>query len=391
MLSEKTTMKKTLFLIFALASYALQSQTSIGMGTVHQLHSEVLGEDREIWVSVPEKAESNPELKFPVVYVLDGESYFHSFSGTLRHLSETNGNLVIPDMILVAITNTNRNRDFTPTVDSTAGVGQTGGASNFQVFLEKELIPFVEAEFPTASHRVLVGHSLGGLFAMHVFLKAPELFKNYIVLDPAMWWDDSQLLKETPQLVDEMPQHSNGIFLAIAHSLPKGMSTEMALFDTTYVSAGYRSIVELNLALQMGHDAFRRKSKYYPGESHGSIPLLGFYDGLRFLFDFYKRPSFTLITDDSPQVLESHYQRVSAKMGYEIPPPERTCVGLAWRCRALEHNLPRTKAFLEIAERYHPESIGLWYEWADYFQELGDEPNAKAALAKARDLENQAD
>ena len=38
-----------------------------------------------------------------------------------------------------------------------------GGADEFLRFLSDELIPWVEGQYRTASFRVLVGHSLGGL------------------------------------------------------------------------------------------------------------------------------------------------------------------------------------------------------------------------------------
>jgi uncharacterized protein len=74
------------------------------------LHSEILGEDRQILVHLPRGYATSTE-RHPVLYVLDGPTHFHHVSGATQALADT---YRIPAMIVVGIGNTDRNRDLTP-------------------------------------------------------------------------------------------------------------------------------------------------------------------------------------------------------------------------------------------------------------------------------------
>src|SRR5882757_6797115 len=176
---------------------------------VDSVFSKVLNEQREVWIYVPTGLASAAKAgtKFPVVYLLDGDGHFYSVAGMIQQLSSVNGNTVCPEMIVVAIPNTDRTRDLTPTHvsemfgDSTRAK-TSGGAENFTKFLSTELIPYIEKTYPTSPHRVLIGHSFGGLFAINTLVKNPELFTNYLAIDPSLWWDDARLSAEAEKILD---------------------------------------------------------------------------------------------------------------------------------------------------------------------------------------------
>ena len=89
----------------------------LSLGERRELHSAVLGERREIIVGVPAGYEGGDET-YPVVYLLDGPSHFHHTTGTARFLAR-NGRM--PDVIVVAIANTDRTRDMSPPIQSDEG------------------------------------------------------------------------------------------------------------------------------------------------------------------------------------------------------------------------------------------------------------------------------
>ncbi|MEN8204180.1 MAG: alpha/beta hydrolase-fold protein [Bacteroidota bacterium] len=152
------------------------------IGQVDSLHSEILDETRNIWVHVPDDASGGILSKstYPVLYLLDGPGHFHAVTGILKNLGD---NSIVPNMVVVAIPNTDRTRDLTPThVDEMFGdstfVRTSGGGDKFLDFMEKELIPYVEEKYPVTGYRTFVGHSFGGLIAVHAieqFKKALEL------------------------------------------------------------------------------------------------------------------------------------------------------------------------------------------------------------------------
>src|SRR5688500_5229246 len=89
----------------------------IKIGKKHFLRSEILKEKRPYWVFLPNSYdEVNKKHRYPVLYLLDGDSYFQPAIGTVQYMSNgPGGNCQIPEMIIVAIPNTNRTRDLTPT------------------------------------------------------------------------------------------------------------------------------------------------------------------------------------------------------------------------------------------------------------------------------------
>ena len=66
----------------------------------------------------------------------------------------------------------------------------SGGAERFTQFLADELIPTIERTYPTSGHRTLIGHSYAGLFTIHTLIHHPDLFRNYVAIDPSLDWDD---------------------------------------------------------------------------------------------------------------------------------------------------------------------------------------------------------
>ncbi|MBI1761220.1 MAG: alpha/beta hydrolase [Acidobacteria bacterium] len=152
------------------------------------LKSEVLGEVRTLLVRTPRGYEQN-ELRYPVLYMTDGAAQFEHTNSTIEFLAR-NGRM--PEMIVVAINNTDRTRDLTPTKGALrdAANGEplnfptAGGAEKFLTFIEKELIPQIEGAYRTHPYRIFAGHSFGGLLALHTFLNHTELFNAYLAVSP---------------------------------------------------------------------------------------------------------------------------------------------------------------------------------------------------------------
>ena len=67
--------------------FPLRAQEAISIGTRHTLFSHVLNEAREYWVYVPATRPGEKEESYPVLYLLDGDSFFHSVVGFTRLFS----------------------------------------------------------------------------------------------------------------------------------------------------------------------------------------------------------------------------------------------------------------------------------------------------------------
>lgn len=108
---------------------------------------------------------------------------------------------MIPESIVVGISNIDRKRDFTyPTniEELKKEFPTTGESESFINFIEKEVIPAVENNYNVGTNSTLIGQSLGGLLATEILFKNPDMFDNYIIVSPSLWWDDESLLNSSP-------------------------------------------------------------------------------------------------------------------------------------------------------------------------------------------------
>jgi pimeloyl-ACP methyl ester carboxylesterase len=65
----------------------------------------------------------------------------------------------------------------------------SGRADAFLAVLVHELKPVLEKEYGIDPRNwTLIGHSLGGLFATHALLSAPQEFRRYLAVGSSFWW-----------------------------------------------------------------------------------------------------------------------------------------------------------------------------------------------------------
>lgn len=167
------------------------------LGIIRQLQSAVLSEERTLNIFLPEGYRK--DSSYPVIYLLDGsadEDFIH-VAGLVQFSAFPWVN-VLPNSIVVGIANVDRRRDFTfPTTieKDKKDFPTTGGSEKFIRFIEKELQPYINQSFKTNGNHMLIGQSLGGLLATEILFKKPNLFTQYVIVSPSLWWDKESLLK----------------------------------------------------------------------------------------------------------------------------------------------------------------------------------------------------
>jgi predicted alpha/beta superfamily hydrolase len=278
---------------FSLAALSGEAPNGGGLQPVDELvvaqhfrmHSNILDEDRDLLIHLPETYDGNqnPAHRYPVIYLLDGLAYFDATIGIVHHLSAPNAAVQrIPESIVVAIKNTNRRRDMTPS-HMTAGPYSegSGGAASFRAFLEKELIPQVDARFRTDKSAVLIGHSLAGLFVLDTFVEQPSLFHAYIATDPSLWWDANLLARKLAKLKPPKAELRVKVFIAEANS---------PIAENDGMNGTHRAgIAAFRKALGSSQEFALDSYKYYEDETHLSVPLVAIYSGLSAVYGDYKK------------------------------------------------------------------------------------------------------
>ncbi len=189
--------------LFAQIQPRIRVKDPLPIGIVEIFYSQKLQESRRLNIYLPLGYHKDSIQKYPVIYLLDGsmdEDFIH-IAGLVQFGSFSWINM-LPESIVVGIANTNRDRDFTfPTEleELQKQFPTIGGSQSFIDYIEKEVQPFMKSSYNISDKKTLIGQSLGGLLATEILFKKPDLFDNYIIISPSLWWDNESLLKETPK------------------------------------------------------------------------------------------------------------------------------------------------------------------------------------------------
>lgn len=276
------------------------------------LHSNVLNEDRLIYVRMPAAARQRKD-RYAVLYLTDGGAHINEIGNTIDFLVN---NERIPPLIVVGITNTDRNRDLTPTHADMMGpdgavafaMPTSGGADKFLDFIQSELVPEIEKRYATQPFRVFAGHSLGGLFAIHTLITRPDLFNAYIAVSPSLQWDHARTLSLLQQFLTKQKEFKKTLFVSLANEgdVPNQMGEAFTQLEKT-------------LSGNLPKDFVVRSERYHD-EDHGSTTLRAHYAGLRTIFSGWQMPRDleTGFPIGGLKGIEQHYHELSERYGYNI-------------------------------------------------------------------------
>lgn len=170
----------------------------------YSFHSAVLPDDRTVSVYLPPQYDQQPDRRFPVFYLHDGQNLFdpdtsyvagHTWrAGTTADALNWAGQA--EPIILVGVWNTGMRRmaEYTPTRDYRLGGGE---GHRYGKLLVEELKPWIDSNFrtfPNASDTALGGSSLGGLITLYLGLEYPGVFGKLAVISPSVWWNQRSIL-----------------------------------------------------------------------------------------------------------------------------------------------------------------------------------------------------
>lgn len=304
---------------------------AILIGARQTFHSTILGEDRTILVHTPVSYEKGNAV-YPVLYLLDGEEHFHHTTGITRFLSESGR---APEMLVVGVANTGdgRERDLTPT--ALKDRPRTGGAGKFLAFLKDELRPRIEGAYRTAPYRVLVGHSFGGLFALHVLTSAPDTFDAYVAMSPSLWWDDRRLLHDAEKSFASHEGLQAFLYLTTGNELGH-MLEDIKSFVAILKTRAPKGL--------------QWEFKHLDRESHASLSHRSTYDALESLFTGWEAPA-EIVT---VKALQAHYEALSKKFHFDIKLSEELLNNFAFR--VFEKHRDEAMAAFKLSVELHPDS-----------------------------------
>jgi predicted alpha/beta superfamily hydrolase len=376
-------MKNFFALILILQICICVSAQDITIGKQEVIHSDILNEDRNIWIGLPEGySEAN---QYPVFYLLDGPGHFQHTTGSAKFLQN---NQRAPGCIVVGISNTDRTRDLTPpaitdNLNDDDGIPfdytQAGGADNFLSFMEKELMPYIESNYSTADYKILIGHSLGGLFAVHALLVEPDLFDGYIAISPSLWFDQQSFLLKAEKVLRENENLNSSFYMTMGNEGGEMLGGAMKL-----------------AALMEEHaDNMHWKFQRMPAETHGTVPHRSTYDGMEFLFSDWEPPLPSTFKEfeammaagtieDVVENIQSHYAGLSDKYGF--PVSEEATINELGYILIQEEKFDEAVYVMTSNTINHPESANAFDSLGDAYRAKGKVDNARSSYQKAIEL-----
>ncbi|GAI77349.1 unnamed protein product, partial [marine sediment metagenome] len=334
----------------------------IGQSLVFQ--SRHLGESKTIYLRLPEKYEES-EKRYPVLYILDGGDYFLPFAGMVQYM---NGFDMIPEMIIAAISQGDRLKEFTFTKSDDWPT--SGGAESFRKFLEEELVPYIDNNYRTHPFQILAGHSLGGLFAVETLARSPKLFQATLALSPSLYWDQFKWLKNADFMFEGKSSWKHFLFI----------STEPKDEEQTGYIDQFRKLTE-----SAAPKGFIYKYKLYPEENHGSVAFPALYYCLKELYQGLPFPGEAW--EEGPVKVKQHFRALTDRFGYEFPIPEEFLVDHA--AHGLQgHEAPdEAIKLLELCLSLYPESASAYEGLGGAYEWKGEIAEAKKSYTKALEID----
>jgi predicted alpha/beta superfamily hydrolase len=329
--------------------------------TTFTIKSTVLGEDRRIMVRTPGGYETN-KVAYPVMYTTDGDAHIYHTSASAEFLAR-NGRM--SELIVVGIPNTDRTRDLSPSKPSTAGATgapqfpTAGGADNFLKFIETELMPEIEKRYRVTPYKILAGHSLGGLFAVHAMITKPDLFNSYVAVSPGLQWDNQLVVKKAEDFFkSRKDKEMNTTFFMTMGNEPGPIEDgfhQMKMILTKNPIKG-----------------FEWDAQEMPDEDHGSVVLRSHYFALRKVYDGWQMPRDpnSGAIAGGLKAADEHYAKLSKKFGYPMQVPEVMINQIGYQ-HLFAEQLDEAIAVLKIQVERYPESANPYDSLGEAYERAG--------------------
>lgn len=352
------------------------------MGTIDSLYSNILKDSREYYIQLPESFDASSNREYPVLYALDGDFIMDAASTVYKYYWGG----FMPEMVIIGIANLeNRNRDLI-----------SDSAEYFMAFLEKELIPHIEANYPVTGYRSLIGHSYGGYFTINALINNSELFENYLAIDPSLNFDGHKLLDQAKQSFATKDFDRKSLFISLGgqlHMQNPEINIDNVMQDSSEFTLFARSNIELARSAESNvQNGLNIQWEFYPEDLHMTVVLPSIMDGLIFLFTWFQMEDTDKFNNpDTPvdellQVIRHREKKLEKHFGYFVPPYDEELLNMLGYM-SLDMGYPeRSLAFFLLCIEYFPLSTNAYDSLADYYVAQKDFENALKYVSIAFEL-----
>ncbi|MFN8273649.1 MAG: alpha/beta hydrolase-fold protein [Flavobacteriaceae bacterium] len=356
-------MKKLVLLLSILFTVSSFSQK-----ITEEVFSPKLNENREITIGLPASYLKNPNQKYPLLILLDGDYLFDPFQGALNYGAYWDD---LPEVIIVGI-NQNKNDERTAdcATNEISGLPDEKGNQFFE-FIGMELVGYLEKKYRIAPFKIIAGHDVTAGFLNFFLYKEKPLFDAYISMSPELPLGMEEHIPSRLNLLDQNIYY----YQSTADGDLKKMQDRIKALDTAV-----KEIKKPSLNYQF--DEFK-------GASHYSLVLHSIPNALYQFFSVYQPISMSEY-NEKIAVLSSGY------VDYLVKKYETLEKSLSLKMnirindfKAIEAAILKNKAYEELdkladlAKKNYPKSMLSDYELGLMYENMGDLKKAVKAYQAA--------
>lgn len=361
-------------IMFVGPSMMAQQTKQIVIGEKFKLHSEILGGEREIYISLPPKYNEHVE-DYPVVFVLEAEFLFETTKSITQLLAMRSE---MPSSIIVGIPNN------TPEDRHEYTISPHGGrVYDHLKFFRNELIPYIEKNYRANKHRTIIGLSPTTGLVFEAFWGEPDLFTGYIGLTTHLAWNPRKDVKMIDKLISGItdPNHPKSAIYFV--------TADKDVNRTAYAQQEYAEAAEKLEDLPKGNVRF--KLEVLKDEEHYAVVPIGIRNAFKLIYPYHKS-AFAAYRDSKNPVedFRNHYKSLSSAYGFEMYPVEfgaphsDSVTGFAKYLHRFKENKDAI-ALLQLGIEYFPNSADLYMKLAEAYKREGQ--GSKAAEMANRSVE----
>jgi predicted alpha/beta superfamily hydrolase len=228
---------------------------------ITNFESKVLGNKRGLIVYLPPQYETEPNRKFPVLYMHDGQNIFDGMTSYIPNqewrADEAAESLIkaglIEPIIIVGIDNggADRANEYLPIKIKMGNQEGGGNADKYGDMLATEIMPMINAKYRTktgAENTGLCGSSFGGVITCYLGIKHPDKFGKLGIVSPSVWVGNRALVGMVQPVSKKTKRPKIWLDMGGKEGFDSTRDAQL-LFDA-YTKAGWKPKSEIVLALE---------------------------------------------------------------------------------------------------------------------------------------------
>ena len=353
---------KRILLVLALGFFCLGLNAQVNQEIFESFK---LQERRDIQYYIPENYD--PDKKYPLVVVLDGEYLFDLVVANSKFYSKFQG---MPETIVLGIgQQPDQLRWDDCAFDEQNGLpGEKG--PQFYEFLGMEVIPFLETTYNVAPFKVFVGYDITANFGNYFLFKDKSLFNAYISISPFL----------APEMASRVPERLNSLEQQIYYHLIVPTSRGDNRNAILQMDSSLKSLQKENI--QYFFDEYKTADDT-------SIITYGIGKAWDRTFSLFKpitpqEYKTQILTSDAPvfDYLKNKYDQIEALFGFRKKVELNDIMAIYAGCRKKD-DFESLKPLAELCKTAFPETMLGFYFEGEYYEELGEPKKALRTFEKA--------